>query len=252
MSNPPSSQDARPRLRIGVTGHRAPPKLLPHQEGAIRAGVDRILATVRTAMQTASADSASPPRDGQTHLVIVSALAEGADRIVAHAGLDSGASLLAVLPFPRQEYALDFETAASRDDYQHLLSRASLVIELDGKRDQAPSAYEGVGLTMLDHSDLLIAIWDGKAAAGLGGTSEIVAAASNKGIPVLVLNPAQPEPIIFGPVGISRSNRTTGDDRLRKEISALVKTIVDGHGSANSKDGMIAVRSEDGSDGTDE
>jgi hypothetical protein len=203
-------------------------------------------------MQNALAGSAPLSREGRTHLVIVSALAEGADRIVAHAGLDSGASLFAVLPFPRQEYALDFETAASRDDYQYLLSRAALVIELDGKRDQAPGAYEAVGLTMLDYSDLLIAIWDGKAAAGLGGTAGIVAAASNKGIPVLVLNPAQPEPIAFGLAGNTRSDSAPDDDRLRKEISALVKSIIDGHAGANSKRGMVLARAADDSDGSDE
>ncbi len=41
------------------------------------------------------------------------------------------------------------------------------------------------GVWMVDRSDRLVAIWDGKPAAGLGGTGDVVAYALERGIPVV-------------------------------------------------------------------
>ena len=46
---------------------------------------------------------------------------------------------------------------------------------------------------MLDRIDLLIAIWDGAPAAGPGGTGAIVAEATARAIPVVVIPPDAPE-----------------------------------------------------------
>jgi hypothetical protein len=42
---------------------------------------------------------------------------------------------------------------------------------------------------MLDHADLLWAVWDGQPARGYGGTADVVAAARAKGLPVRVIWP---------------------------------------------------------------
>ena len=192
MGHPPAVSPARhpvpssPGLRIGVSGHRVPPKLPEESEAPLRALIDRILAAIVDTARKANTASA---------FVIVSSLAEGSDRIVAAAGLTSGFALRAVLPFDRAEYARDFETQASRGEFQELLARACDVFELDGEADQRPRAYEAAGLFMLANIDVLIAIWDGEAAAGIGGTAQIVERAIADGIVVVWIEPSHPNAI---------------------------------------------------------
>lgn len=130
-------------------------------------------------------------REG-VRLAVVSSLAEGSDRIVAEAGLAAGFELDVILPFDRAEYAKDFHTHAARAKFEHLLARASWVSVLPGVAGERPPAYEAAGLLMLAKSDLLIAIWDGERAAGIGGTARIVARAIADGIPVIRIDPANP------------------------------------------------------------
>ena len=72
-------------------------------------------------------------------LQIISPLAEGADRIVAHAALDLGADVIVLLPFGREEYTHDFLTRESRAEFQALIDNATEVVELDGQRDTEKS-----------------------------------------------------------------------------------------------------------------
>jgi hypothetical protein len=175
-----------PGLRIGVSGHRVPPKLPEESEAPLRTLIDRILAAIVDTARTANTATA---------LVIVSSLAEGSDRIVAAAGLAAGFALQVVLPFKRAEYALDFETQASRREFEELLARASDVFELDGAANERPRAYEAAGLFMLANIDVLIAIWDGEVAAGVGGTAQIVERAIADGIAVVWIEPSHPNAI---------------------------------------------------------
>jgi hypothetical protein len=172
-----------PGLRIGVSGHRVPPKLPEESEAPLRALIDRILAAIVDAARKSNTASA---------LVIVSSLAEGSDRIVAAAGLAAGFALQAVLPFDRAEYERDFETQMSRSEFEELLGRARDVFELGGEADQRPRAYETAGLFMLANIDVLIAIWDGAVAAGVGGTAQIVERAVADGIAVVWIEPDHP------------------------------------------------------------
>jgi hypothetical protein len=188
----------RIRLRIGVSGHRVPPKLPADSELPLRALIDRILAaTVRSTKEVEKEYVACAPERYALHaagseFAIVSSVAEGSDRIVAEAGLAAGFALEAVLPLRRAEYARDFETQASREGFEKLLGRASAVFELDGAAAERPRAYEAAGFVMLANIDLLIAIWDGDDASGLGGTEQIVSRAIADGIPVVWIEPTKP------------------------------------------------------------
>ena len=84
MSAEPHPPAPRVRLRVGVSGHRVPPKLPARSEAPLRALLDRMFAAF-----AAVADE----------VVVVSSLAEGSDRLVAEAGLKAGFALQAVLPF---------------------------------------------------------------------------------------------------------------------------------------------------------
>jgi hypothetical protein len=182
----------RARLRVGVTGHRPGPKLPAKAEPVIKATVERLIAQLSPTLagvvgETPWAFAAQP-----AELAVVSSLAEGADRIVAEAGLAASARLEVVLPAPKAIYQRDFATEASKAEFLALLSRASSVFELDVAAGPlgAKRGYEAAGLAMLAHADLLIAVWDEGEAAGIGGTAVIVERAVNEGAPVLLINPA--------------------------------------------------------------
>ena len=188
----------RVRLRIGITGHRGPPKLPGESVASVRAALDRVLAVIveegRKAQITYNA--LTPAQDGATsEFVVISSLAEGSDRLVAEAGLAAGLTLEAVLPFHREEYARDFKTEDSQTVYESLLQRTSAIFELDGDPTDRSRAYETAGLIMLANIDLLITIWDGNAAAGVGGTAQIISRAVSSGIPIVWIEPANPTAI---------------------------------------------------------
>lgn len=159
-------------LWVGVTGHRA----LARPE-AVAAEVDAVLDRLVAG-------------SGQT-IVVVSGLAEGADRLVARQVLArSGARLVALLPFEPVDYVVDFADAASVEEFTDLLAGADEHEVITG----APSddwtreaAYERAGHAMLDRCDVLVALWDGQPAKGRGGTAEMVFEANLIGRPVEVI-----------------------------------------------------------------
>ncbi len=119
-------------------------------------------------------------------VTVVSALAEGADRLVASLGLGLGARLEVVLPLPVDDYEKDFRDEASRAEFRGLLARAATVdvVEAAWTRDHN---YRTAGLTMADRIDVLVALYDGEPARGTGGTAEIVDYARSLLVPVVDL-----------------------------------------------------------------
>jgi hypothetical protein len=199
------------RIRIGVTGHRKltdPSALQVLVREAIDSEVMRLfpkesqdnIEHVKSAGRTAISFS------------VLSALAEGADRVVARAVLqDAGARLDAVLPMTVEDYLEDFATEESREEFGRLLARCRKPVALrvrrirDDRSDPAAQAelrreaYAHVGHYIVDHCDVLVAIWDGEPSRGRGGTAEIVLYALEQNRPVIqvweesfeVLNPGK-------------------------------------------------------------
>ena len=172
-------------VAIGVTGHRFlvdPDKIV--------AGIDEALRRIEQAFP------------GQP-LTIISPLAEGADRLVVHRVLArSKVRLVVPLPLPQSDYMADLESAESKEEFLSLLAQADEVIVLPPApmRDQA---YAAVGRYVLEHCDVLIAIWDGQSAQGLGGTGDIVAQARQRGLPMAWIHagnhrPGTEEPTTLG------------------------------------------------------
>lgn len=172
-------------IAIGVTGHR-----FLAEVDKVAAGVDEALHRIEQAFP------------GQP-LTVISPLAEGADRLVAHRALARSRARLAVpLPVPQSDYMTDFESVESREEFLGLLDQADEVIVLPPAptRDEA---YEAVGLYVLDHCDVLIAVWDGQSAQGQGGTGDIVAQARQRGLPLAWIHagnrrPGTQKPITLG------------------------------------------------------
>ena len=171
-------------MTIGVTGHRFL---------ADRARIDEALVGVVEALT----------REYPGPWTVVSALAEGADRLVARALLGHpGTRLVAVLPLAVEDYETDFTTAGSRAEFRDLLGRAEETVVLPS-RDDRNLAYEAGGGAVLDRSDVLVTVWDGAGEQGVGGTGEIVGAARERGMPIVWVHagnrrPGTEEPTTLG------------------------------------------------------
>ncbi len=152
-------------LTVGVTGHRG------LEEETL------LGERVRDALLDAK------ERFGAERLTVVSALAEGADRLVAREALEqAGASLEAILPLDSSDYCEDFETDASQHEFRALVARAARVTVVP-RSETRPEAYERAGRAIVDSCDVLIALWDGKPSKGRGGTAEIVEYATQHCVP---------------------------------------------------------------------
>jgi hypothetical protein len=160
-------------LRIGVVGHRT-----IDDPQAVAAEVRQALALVRS----------REPHDGEPAdpglLEVLSALAEGADRLAARVLLEEPeASLIAILPFAANDYMTDFASPESQAEFTDLLGRATRV-DVSGPTASRVEGYERAGRLIVDSCDALFAMWDGEPARGRGGTAEIVEYARVAGVPV--------------------------------------------------------------------
>lgn len=207
-------------FRIGVTGHRSS-RLDPDQIARIDAQVQSVLEIVRRSVDNARARHDREYQDAPSILYFVSALADGADTLAAKRALDAGWRLLSPLPFSAETYANDF-SGEDRRELEAMLEAAEAIAELDGVRDSPMTeerAYLQAGLVTVDQSDIMIAIWDGEEARGVGGTAMIKEEALNAGKPVIWINAAADKPPVF----IKPANEETPvTDTLLEEAVSLV------------------------------
>jgi hypothetical protein len=84
--------------------------------------------------------------------------------------LRRGGSLEVVVPFA--EYESKFSDRGDKEEYRRLLRRATAV-EVLNRHGSDEEAYLAAGKRLVDLSDLVIAVWNGRPAAGLGGTGDI-------------------------------------------------------------------------------
>jgi len=153
-------------VRIGITGHRHLGELEKIMAG-VDSAVTRILA-----------------RFPDSDFRILSALAEGADQILAKRLLLVPDSKLWVpLPLPKEEYLKDFRTVQTKEEFTSLLGEAERIISMP-QMEKREEAYLAAGKYIVENSDLLLAVWDGKPARGKGGTAEIIGLARRRGLPI--------------------------------------------------------------------
>ena len=155
-------------LVVGVTSHRNIPA---HEIAPIRQRVRDFFARLK--------------RDfPELPLLVLSALAEGGDQLVAHEALAAGALLVAPLPLPRDLYVDDFTDPAVRANFEALCQQAE-VVQLPPMKGQSrltigshgvarDRQYAKAGVYIASHCHILLAIWDGKDSGRLGGTAQIV------------------------------------------------------------------------------
>lgn len=174
------------RLRIGITGHRG----IAGNHPGLAAEIAKAAEYITQMLAAGPArlwDGSGQARPDDIVLTVVSALAEGADRVVAGELLKrKGTQLEAVLPLPQSEYLRDFNSPESVEQFNHLIARSisTDVVRTARSREQA---YELAGRAVVDRSDAMIVVWDGQPARGRGGTAEIYAYAQRWHKPILLI-----------------------------------------------------------------
>lgn len=146
---------------VGVTGHR----------------MNRLEASTIPALSASANDVlAACEQAGAKGSTLVSALAEGADRIIAHAALSRGWKLIVPLPFEPARYVQDFAGPASQEEFRNLHARSHRAWVVGPLLGEPSEGYAAVGDAIVAASHGLVAIWNGKPAAGRGGTAEVITA----------------------------------------------------------------------------
>ncbi len=174
-------------LLIGVVGHRRVPE-----------PADELRRVARELLQGLRSRYASTP------IVLLSALAEGADRLVAREALEAGFSLVVPLPMDAAEYEKDFVGQQSVEEFRALRSRAvaSFVVpaEAPAIRSDRSALYANCGAYIARRAFELIALWDGEDSSKVGGTAEVVRFRLDGIPPPYVSEERAYDPSLCGPV----------------------------------------------------
>ncbi len=179
-------------LVIGVTGHR---DLRDQDVAKIEQQVAAVIAELRRDYLGS---------EGETPIIVLSALAEGADRLVARVAIAHGAHLIAPLPMPLDEYRRDFEPglkAGNMAEFDALFAQAIAApvmplhatsleaLRTDGKK--RAEQYRAVGIFITQHCHVLLALWDGDDREMAAGGSAEVVTFKRRGIPLGVSGSAR-------------------------------------------------------------
>lgn len=156
------------KIVIGVTGHR---KLT--DENLIRKQIKVVIKNVDTKFKGILKNS-------DYSFGVISPLAEGTDRIAVEEILNfnnssyfENAFLEVILPLSQEDYLNDFSDVKSKDEFKNFLDSAQSVKYLDRTESREEAYYES-GLYTVDNCDILIGVWNGKPAKGLGGTADVI------------------------------------------------------------------------------
>ena len=174
----------RRTVAVGVTGHR------------VLAEVEKVSAGVEQALE--AIECIHPDKS----MIIYSSLAEGADRLIARMALRRpGARLVVPLPLRGGDYEADFASPESRLEFAQMLGKADRVIDLPAAADR-DAAYNQAGDYIVEHSEILIAVWDGQPAQGRAGTSRVVERARRLQRPLAWVHAGNRRPGTMEPVSL--------------------------------------------------
>jgi hypothetical protein len=141
-------------LLIGVIGHRA-------FDAQYRESLEREISEALDGIRSQTPN---------TRIVVVTSLAEGADRVGAQVAIAKGLAFVAPLPFEPAAYERDFPETAAK--FRDLLTRAESAFVA---AEAGFSGYEAAARWIARHCQIVIALWDGDDAnPAIGGTAHTV------------------------------------------------------------------------------
>ena len=152
-------------MKVGMTGH---------QNLGSAENITWISQTLKSAIKQNNID------------VGLTSLAVGADQLFAETLNDLHIRYIAIIPCDGYEHT--FTTSIDLEKYQRLLQGAFEIVNLPFDTPSEEAFYEA-GKQIANSSDMMIAIWDGQPAKGLGGTGDIVKYALSINRSVLHINP---------------------------------------------------------------
>ncbi len=164
----------KPRYLIGFTGHRS-----GYDEAIIRTALVRVLTDLQERALKVG---------GQTELY--ASVAEGCDTLCVEVARELGMPVHLLLPLEETEFEKDFSAPAAWKRSQKQLVIAQQRPGCDSAHlvtgeATRPECYFNQAIHVLDAVDVLVAVWDGQPARGLGGTAQVVAQAKAIGTPVV-------------------------------------------------------------------
>ncbi|RZD15274.1 MAG: hypothetical protein EVJ47_03110 [Candidatus Acidulodesulfobacterium ferriphilum] len=153
-------------LTVGITGHR---DLVEEDIPLLKKRIKDVFDDLRKEYPN-------------TPLLLITPLAEGADRLAAEVALEENIEYVSPLPLPINIYKNDFPDTVS--EFDHYISNAKDFFELPLGKDKIESIskygkerdkrYQLVGAFIVRYSQVLVALWDGKHTSLTGGTSDII------------------------------------------------------------------------------
>ena len=112
------------------------------------------------------------------YLYILSALSDGADRLVVEEGMKLNIPFYAILPLEIEDYSDDFDPFSTQEFHRLLEQAENIVITKKvisiEKASQRDLQYEACGQDICDYSDVMISLWDEVSSNLRGGTSETI------------------------------------------------------------------------------
>ena len=144
-------------IKLAITGHR---DIIETDD--LRDELDKYLVDIIT-------------KNLEKKIVLLSPLADGADRYVADLFLEkqkeySHLSLIVPLPFDQEQYMEDFDND-SKENFLNFLEKSDHFFEVEHTTD---CGYLDVGRYVVNEADVLLALWDGTFNGKIGGTGDIV------------------------------------------------------------------------------
>ncbi|MFM5947646.1 MAG: hypothetical protein ACKOPM_00220 [Novosphingobium sp.] len=271
------------RLSIGVTGHRRAHPAMAGNEAQVRQRIEALLDAIaaHAAAEARTLGAIGPVRlltllaDGIDQIAAGSAVARGWDLVVplpfgrtlnqvinAHpASLADAEALLAGSAPPDPACAANAAAIAAWYEKARLFELADhddlltgqLLASLADPHDKALAALLSAntsanaaiaGRVMVEQSDFLVAVWDGRSSTLAGGTGHTIATALDRGCPVVRIDPAAPDAwhILHAPESLAAMAPSEDRDAA---LAELVRTALrPGEGGA-LKAGAEALAAEE-------
>ncbi|MEM3846389.1 MAG: hypothetical protein QXU98_11900, partial [Candidatus Parvarchaeota archaeon] len=155
------NNDFRIHIIVGITGHR---DIVPQDVSTVMEKIRKFFNELKRKLPN-------------TPLLLLTPLAEGADRIAAQVAIEEEIKFIAPFPLPEEHYKDDFpRTIEEFDDLKRkALGYFELTLEdcdRSVSRPRRDKRYEEVGAFIVKHSQVLLTLWDGKDSGLIGGTSQ--------------------------------------------------------------------------------
>ena len=170
------------KMYIGVSGHR----------NLKQAQIDTYKQQIKILLLKLIKDNL------EKELIILSALADGADRLVVDVAIELELRYEVYLPMASHVYKKDFSTT-SLDEYRRLIRSAISIPNVITLCDSCTEVniaeygkyrdrqYLKLGKEIVDQSDIMVFLWDQKDSRGLGGTADIIFYAKQKDTSYIII-----------------------------------------------------------------